>query len=48
MRRAATLAQQAAGRELAVLVDGPWAVRWFLRTTGPPRTRARNTPAASV
>ncbi len=30
-----SLAQQAARRELAALVDGPWAPRWFLRTTGP-------------
>ncbi len=32
MARAASLAQQAAGRELAALVDGPWAPRWYWRT----------------
>jgi len=29
MGRAHSLAEQAAGRELAVLADGPWGHRWY-------------------
>lgn len=28
---APSLAQQAAGRELAALIDGPWRLRWYWR-----------------
>lgn len=31
MARALSLAQQAADRELAALVDGPWAPAWYWR-----------------
>ncbi|MPZ64545.1 MAG: hypothetical protein GEU83_03170 [Pseudonocardiaceae bacterium] len=31
MGRAANLAEQATGRELAALVDGPWAPCWYWR-----------------